>query len=417
MTLEEFFVRWIGFLDAAFIYYVILLGRAAVISTVMLAVIAGLRKTILKNTVFLRGTVWSILLLAPFMGKMKCIYETKLGVRSLLWWQSVCCNHRWIPGLYVAGMLIAALMIFQKRRVLKREVQSLERMQFHEYEIAVNELAVSPFTTGLIHPVIVVPEVMLNSMSDEELEMILLHERIHIRLGHLWCFWLWDILRILLWANPLLHVCSRWFRADLEDICDRVTMQTGHQTAYAYGSLLLKSIQMLKGEKKGLEYFAAFAGERQYINMKQRMERVVAFKPYNRSRAFAFAIGCSGLFIVAFTSIIHISYPRYTNYNTVQIYNRTGNQILAADCEALREAIQIGDKAVYIDRKKLDRILKEQNVNEEMFLVYWGGFSKIPGVGGGGNGIFVDYTEQEGNLVVPYVDNDRDFITWLFKYL
>lgn len=417
MITEDFLIRWIGFLDITFAYYVIQLGRAVIISIVMLAVIGCLRKTVFKNAVFLRGAVWSVLLLAPFMGKMKCIYETRLGVRLLFWWQRVCANHRWLPCVYIAGMAITALVIFRKRRRLKREVAELERIRFHDCVIAVNELAVSPFTTGLLHPVIVVPEVMLDRMSDEELEMILLHEQVHIRLGHLWCFLLWDILTVVLWANPFLTVCAGWFREDIEAVCDRVTIQRGQQTAYSYGSLLLKSIRMLGNEKKDLNRLAAFAGEKQYAGIRKRMEKVAAFKPYSRLRLLTFALVCSVLLVAGFTSVIHISYPRYTDYDTIYLYSGEGSRMLVEDCDALREAVQIDAENVYIDKNKLNRLLQERNVDEDIFFVYWGGFSKLPGVGGGGNGILVDYGEQAGDMVLPYTDNDTDWMMRLFKYL
>ena len=417
MIIEDFLVRWIGFLDVTFAYYVIQLGRAVFISIAMLTVIGCLRKTILKNTVFLKGAVWSILLLAPFMGKMKCIYETRLGMRLLFWWQWLCTSYRWLPSVYIAGMVISGLVVFRKRRQLKQETARLKRIRLHDCVIAVNELAVSPFTTGLLHPVIVVPRVMLNCMSDEELEVILLHERVHIRMGHLWYFLLWDVLTIVLWANPFLPACAGWFREDVEAVCDRVTMQKGQQTAYSYGSLLLKSIQMLGNENRYLEHYAAFAGEKQYAGIRQRMERVTAFKPYSRLKLLLFVLGCGALLVAGFTTVIHISYPRYTDYDAVYLYNKTGSQILVEDCDELREAVQIDAGKVLIDRKKLDRLLKQKNVDEDMFFVYWGGFSKLPGVGGGGNGIFVDYGEQSGDVVLPYTDNDTDWMTRIFRYL
>ncbi|TGY98237.1 hypothetical protein E5329_00165 [Petralouisia muris] len=47
---------------------------------------------------------------------------------------------------------------------------------------------------------------------------MILHEKIHIRLGHLWFYFLWDLLRCLLWPNPFLTLCTGYFRQDLEDI-------------------------------------------------------------------------------------------------------------------------------------------------------------------------------------------------------
>lgn len=416
MSLENILISWINFFDVAFAYYVIQLGRAALISACMLAVILILRKTIFKNQVFLRGGLWNILLLAPFMGKMRWIYETRIGVRILYRWQGICGDYRWISCAYIAGIVCIGTWIFRKRRNLKQTVKGLKRIEKLGFRIAVSEFAISPFTTGLFHPVIVVPEVMLQNLSDKELDMILLHERVHIRLGHLWCFFLWDLLRMILWVNPLLHICTKWFRADMEDICDYVTMQEGRQTGYAYGSLLLKSIQMLKGEQRGLEPYATFAGGNQYSDIKLRMERVAAFKPYNKVNILAVAICGTALFIAAFMGVIHISYPRYTDEDYLQLYSADGIRVAVEDCDALREAVQIKEDTIYINRDKLDWILAERNVEEETFFLYFGGFSKFPGIGGGGNGVFVEYAETDGDFVIPYI-NKWDLRTWLIRYM
>ncbi len=83
----------------------------------------------------------------------------------------------------------------------------------------------------------------------------------------------------------------------------------------------------------------------------------------------------------------------------------------------LRDAIQIGKKEIYINREKIDHIFSERNIEEEIFFLFFGGYSKIPGFGGGGNGVFVEYEEQEGDLVIPYIDDNSDWRNRLFKYL
>lgn len=62
------------------------------------------------------------------------------------------------------------------------------------------------------------PEVILQDYDRKELRTILLHEKTHIRLGHLWCYLLWDILRILLWLNPFLSTGMKYFREDMEEM-------------------------------------------------------------------------------------------------------------------------------------------------------------------------------------------------------
>ena len=55
------------------IYFSILLGRCTMLSVLLLALVAILRKTILKRSVFFRGLIWAIFLIVPFMGEIKFV--------------------------------------------------------------------------------------------------------------------------------------------------------------------------------------------------------------------------------------------------------------------------------------------------------------------------------------------------------
>ena len=60
----------------------------------------------------------------------------------------------------------------------------------------------------------------------------------------------WDVLRCLLWVNPFLTVCQKQFRADMEDICDRVCIQGSGRTAHEYGMVLLKTLKLLRSGQR-----------------------------------------------------------------------------------------------------------------------------------------------------------------------
>ncbi|MDE6625910.1 MAG: M56 family metallopeptidase [Lachnospiraceae bacterium] len=434
MSLEKFLLDCIGFCDFAFTYYVILLGRAVIISLCMLAVICVFRRVVFANGVFLRGAVWGGLLLAPFMGKMKWIYETHIGVRLLYPWQEICIIHRWIPCIYVMGMICTAIWIFRRRENLRREVKKLrtvaqdgeqtftnadflQQTGLAKTQFVVSDCAVSPFTTGLFKPVVVVPEMMLSGLPEEELKVILMHEGTHIRLGHLWCFLMWDILRILLWPNFFLHLSTRTFRSDMEDICDCVTMQKSSQSPLAYGSLLLKSIQMLKDGQDKIELSAAFAAEQGYGSIRRRMKQIADFKPYSRLTAGVTACGSGLLLLLLFVFVLDISYPRYTDFDEMTVYNVTGHVRLVEDCSALREVIRIENGEVCIDRKGFERILADQDIEEEIVLLYFGGFSKLPGVGGGGDAVLIDRAEVSDEQAIQCIGGKIDLKVWLSRLL
>lgn len=415
MTLDMFLSNAGRFMECYAIYFVILLGRAVTVSVILMLLISLLRKTVFKNAVFLKGMLWGLLLLAPFTGKLTWIYEKRFWFRLLYWWYDLCAEYRWFVWFYLAGMTAMGIYLLRQHRKLKRYIADFRPARVCNTQIYVSDTVISPFTTGLFRTRIVIPEKMLEQLNEKELETILLHEKVHIRLGHLWCYFIWDILRILLWMNPMLTFCLKFFQADLEDICDRVTVQRSSQSAYGYGSLLLKSMQMLSGSSQELEPTVAFAGEKEYQEFKQRIKRIADYKPYNRKKLALTVAAAVLLFAGSFAGIRSVSYPRYTSFDEMTVYNRNGKEMLLADSSRLRDVIHMDSCNVYVDTEGLECMLKEINREDEIVFLYFGGFYKIPGIGGGGNGIFVELAEQTGEQVIPYQNTDKDIFVWILK--
>jgi hypothetical protein len=72
----------------------------------------------------------------------------------------------------------------------------MEKISLDDMQVRITDMNVTPFTVGLFAPKIVIPKVMLESYSREELRSVIQHERTHIRLGHLWFGLAWDVLRL-----------------------------------------------------------------------------------------------------------------------------------------------------------------------------------------------------------------------------
>ena len=221
-------------LEDSSIYFAILLGRCAMLSFPVSVLVVVLRRTLLKKAIFLRGMIWGILFVVPFMGKLDLFYDYSSQICSLfIWWNDICMICRPVGYGYILCMFVAAGCMLHKRREVHRMLQNMKEDCVCGQEILINEMTVTPFTAGLIHAKLVIPQIMLERFKTEELELILLHERIHIRLGHLWKYFFWDVMRILLWPNLFLAVCTKEFRSDMEDICDRVTIQQSQRCAEA----------------------------------------------------------------------------------------------------------------------------------------------------------------------------------------
>lgn len=107
-----------------------------------------------------------------------------------------------------------------------------------EVEVSVMPGVPTPMVTGLLRPVILLPDVPL---SGEELRYLFLHELTHIKRRDLWVrfFALWGV--VLHWYNPFMHLLDRKIKDRSEQSCDeRVARSMSRAERLAYGGMLLK---------------------------------------------------------------------------------------------------------------------------------------------------------------------------------
>ena len=55
-----------------------------------------------------------------------------------------------------------------------------------------------------------------------------------------------------------------YFREDMEENCDFVTIQRSRRNAYTYGQLILKSMRILQVEGEDFNMYATFTGDKEY---------------------------------------------------------------------------------------------------------------------------------------------------------
>ena len=114
--IEWHFINTLFILNDCIIYFCIQLGRCVLLSFPMLALVLILRTTILRKTVFLRGMVWSIFLIVPFLGKLKLFYENIWMCRLFMWWNNICIEYWQIRYGYLIGMILTASPIIRKHK-------------------------------------------------------------------------------------------------------------------------------------------------------------------------------------------------------------------------------------------------------------------------------------------------------------
>ena len=417
MTVREFLENVISFFHLCSVYYVVQLLKCVQISFMIFVIVFLLRKTLAKNRVFLKGALWSLFIPVVFVGKMKFFYENTIGILWFSWWNEICKIHVWLNWLYLCGILVYAIRLFYKKRKLKKWMEHMEQRKVENTLFYVTKMPVTPSTIGLFRPRIVMPEIILKEYTKEELQIILLHEKTHIRLGHLFFYFMWDILRVLLWLNPLLTIGTKFFREDLEEICDWVTIQKSGGKAYHYGQLLLKSMKILQTEKEECNLFATFVGDKEYQNIRRRVIKITKYRPYKGILVVGLAAVSALCVMGVVFGIKACSYGRYNENNVMFAYGYDGKAVTFFDnSDCLRQMISYDDSYVYVDREDFEHYLDESNATGDICIVF-GGFYKLPGIGGVGCSCYYEFGSEDRIVKLSYENPVRDWRVKLMKLL
>ena len=395
-------------------YYTTQLVRCAAFSFVLIGLVMLLRKIHFSERTFLRGMSWALFLVIPFLGRLKMFYENAVVLKAT--WRITAVTASWLWGdrIYMAGILLTAICIFGKRIRLQRTVSGMKKVMFENVRIYVIDMNITPFTVGLLKPKIVLPKVMADSYSKDELKSVIQHEQTHIRLGHLWFGFAWDMLRCLLWINPLLTVFQKHFRADMEDICDRVCIQSSRRTAHEYGMVLLKTLKLLSSESETAPPTVTYAGEREFADMKRRMGEIAGFRPY-RKKLCVGMVATAFLMIAAMLLAVHThSYARCNESRDILVGNYDGEpQVISYDTEELSQMISYDDRYVYVERQAFEDFLEENNAEGEIWIVF-GGFYKLPGLAGIAESCIYESSSKDRIIQIPY-ESIRDY--WYYELL
>lgn len=409
--------RMSSLFDFCAVYYTTQLVRCAAFSFVLTGLVMLLRRTVSRKRTFFRGMLWSFFLLLPFLGRLKLFYENEAVLNATWRLTAVTMSWLWADRFYMAGILAAVICIFGKRLRLRRLVAGMERVSLSGIRVSVTDMKVTPLTAGLLKPRIVIPRVMLESYGREEVMAVVQHEQTHIRLGHLWFGLVWDILRCLLWINPLLTIFQKQFRADMEDICDRVCIQKSGRTAQEYGMVLLKTLKLLRSEPERTPSAVTFAGEREFADIKRRMKGIAGFRPYRRGRCAGMA-AAAVLLMAAMLSAIHThSYARCNESKDIMVGAYAGKpEIVSYNTAELCRMISYDDSYVYVEREAFEDFLEENNAGGEIWIVF-GGFYKLPGLAGMAESCIYEGGSKDRIVRIPYESIMDDWYLELIQLL
>lgn len=138
----------------------------------------------------------------------------------------------------------------------------------------------TPFTTGVFHPKVVLPE---QNFSEDELEFILKHEFTHLRRKETFYKFIMGMIKGVNWFNPLFQFFTKDFYNYSEMTCDELVLENeGREIRFQYSKLLL----LIAGGGLDNEIVAALKNsnektmKRRIINIMmgdRKVKRLIAF--------------------------------------------------------------------------------------------------------------------------------------------
>lgn len=358
----------------------------------LMPILLLIHRAIRKKRAILCCYLWTLLVPMAFMGMSKLFYQ-----RYFVYVTAYLTKYTkaWHGYLYF-GVMFALITVFiikniRFRRTLKRMPQIYDTsVTKGRVKIYVSDIDASPFSGGIIRPYIVVPRDVWERLDQKSRDVVIRHELAHINLGHIVLLTAFRLLTYLWWINPLIYLCERMLKEDIEHACDEYTIAEADITKHAYGCVLIGLAEHFC--KNTNIAVASFIERNDFRALKERIQYISAGKAdknrvlLQKRVGIALALICVLLLSVG---IAMTSYSRYTVLEEIYVYGEDMRQI-ACDTAAVNEAFRVENKKLYIDAEGFERFLREERVSDEYVYVSFGTVMKLPGYGGCGDVVLVD---------------------------
>lgn len=158
--------------------------------------------------------------------------------------------------------------------------------------VILTERVPSPALFGLVRPRLLMPEGLLEHLSEEELRHVFLHELAHLRRLDLFWAWLSALVQVVHWFNPLVWWAFRQMRSDRELACDALALGAlPAGQAPEYGHTLLRLLELLRPPAV-LPSLAGLSEDRSHLS--RRIHMIARFNPKTSLRWSLASIGLIG---------------------------------------------------------------------------------------------------------------------------
>ncbi len=153
----------------------------------------------------------------------------------------------------------------------------------------------SPAVTGIFKPRIFIPIQLLETMNEEEMRAILIHELVHIKRFDTVTNYVQYVLRVLYFFHPLVWYVNSVLKKYREEVCDDISVYYYDGDQRKYSSCLYNVMSSIRNET--IAFSLGFSEKKNGIS--ERFSRLLddGYKPYRRINTVT--LGALSLLLVA----------------------------------------------------------------------------------------------------------------------
>ncbi|MDE6517283.1 MAG: hypothetical protein K2L18_05490, partial [Acetatifactor sp.] len=250
----------------------------------------------------------------------------------------------------------------------------------------------------------------------EQGKVLLCHELLHLKSGHILWINLFALLRIYWWFNPLVYLCERLLQQDMEKACDEGCLYYTDASEREYGRMLLTMAAMQEPMRPvGV---ATFLKDRDYHVLKSRIGNLRGKCGRERYQSIhrAFGWGCAAMLALSVLAVGATSYPRYTRVKELFLYDEDLH-LICMDSPELRAAVQVVDGYLRIDAERMDTCLAQLDIAGEYVYLSYDTIMKVPGAGGCGNVGMIALEDYDDIFYLRAETWENDLMEFCLKYL
>ncbi len=173
----------------------------------------------------------------------------------------------WLPFLWSCGVAVTAFLF---QRMQRRYLRALGELSPAGGGVFVSQSPdACPAVVGAWNPRIVLPADFALRYPLQEGEMVMAHERAHLRRGDAAANFAVVALRSVYWFNPLLHWAASRFRQDQEMACDAMVLAQFPHRRRSYAEAMLKTQLAVLGLPVGCHWQSSQSLKERILMLKQ----------------------------------------------------------------------------------------------------------------------------------------------------